>query len=62
MSACYNRDPRFAQILMELLHREEGVVLGDNEPYKRHRRVGLYDPRPWRAADLHHMALEFAKT
>jgi hypothetical protein len=29
----YNRDPRFAQILMELLHREEGLVLGDNEPY-----------------------------
>jgi predicted N-formylglutamate amidohydrolase len=29
----YNRDPRFAQILMELLHREEGLVVGDNEPY-----------------------------
>src|ERR1700704_3169072 len=24
----YNRDPRFAQILMELLHREEGLVVG----------------------------------
>src|SRR5712691_5529539 len=30
----YNRDPRFAQILMELLHREEGLVVGDNEPYR----------------------------
>ena len=29
----YNRDPRFAQILMEVLHREEGLVVGDNEPY-----------------------------
>src|SRR4249920_1658924 len=29
----YNRDQRFAQILMELLHREEGLVVGDNEPY-----------------------------
>jgi predicted N-formylglutamate amidohydrolase len=29
----YNRDPRFAQILMELLHREDGLVVGDNEPY-----------------------------
>jgi predicted N-formylglutamate amidohydrolase len=29
----YNRNPRFAQILMELLHREEGLVVGDNEPY-----------------------------
>jgi len=30
----YNRDPRFAQILMELLHCEEGLVVGDNEPYR----------------------------
>jgi predicted N-formylglutamate amidohydrolase len=29
----YNRDRRFAQILMELLHREDGLVVGDNEPY-----------------------------
>jgi predicted N-formylglutamate amidohydrolase len=29
----YNRDPRFAHALMELLHREEGLVIGDNEPY-----------------------------
>jgi len=29
----YNRDRRFAQLMMELLHREEGLVVGDNEPY-----------------------------
>ncbi len=29
----YNRDPRFADILMALLKREEGLVIGDNEPY-----------------------------
>jgi predicted N-formylglutamate amidohydrolase len=29
----YNRDPRLAHALMELLHREEGLVIGDNEPY-----------------------------
>jgi predicted N-formylglutamate amidohydrolase len=48
----YNRDPRFAQILMELLHREEGLVLGDNEPYSVTDASDLYDPRPWRAAGL----------
>jgi predicted N-formylglutamate amidohydrolase len=29
----YNRDPGFAHILMDLLRREEGLVVGDNEPY-----------------------------
>jgi predicted N-formylglutamate amidohydrolase len=29
----YNRDPRFAHILLDLLQREVGVVAGDNEPY-----------------------------
>jgi len=29
----YNRDPRFAHILLALLKRREGLVVGDNEPY-----------------------------
>jgi predicted N-formylglutamate amidohydrolase len=29
----YNRDPRFARVLMALLQREEGLIVGDNEPY-----------------------------
>jgi len=29
----YNRDPRFTDILMALLKREEGLLIGDNEPY-----------------------------
>ena len=29
----YNRDPRFAHLLVALLKREEGLVVGDNEPY-----------------------------
>ena len=29
----YNRDPRFADMLMALLNREEGLLIGDNEPY-----------------------------
>jgi predicted N-formylglutamate amidohydrolase len=29
----YNRDPRFAHVLLALLKREDGVCVGDNEPY-----------------------------
>ncbi len=29
----YNRDPRFADMLMALLKCEEGLLIGDNEPY-----------------------------
>ena len=29
----YNRDPRFADILMALLKRKDGLLIGDNEPY-----------------------------
>jgi predicted N-formylglutamate amidohydrolase len=29
----YNRDPRFAHIMLQLLRREPGLVVGDNEPY-----------------------------
>jgi predicted N-formylglutamate amidohydrolase len=30
----YNRDARLAQFLFELLSAEEGLVVGDNEPYR----------------------------
>jgi predicted N-formylglutamate amidohydrolase len=29
----YNRDPRFAKVLMDLLRCEQDLVVGDNEPY-----------------------------
>lgn len=29
----YNRDVRLSQILLDLLQREDGVIVGDNEPY-----------------------------
>ena len=29
----YNRDPRLAHVLKTLLEREDGVLVGDNEPY-----------------------------
>ena len=30
----YNRDARFAHPLIELLRCEQGLVIGDNEPYR----------------------------
>ncbi len=33
ISVLYNRDPCFANILMDLLRCEQGLVVGDNEPY-----------------------------
>ena len=32
-SMLYNREPRFARVLMALLKREDGILVGDNEPY-----------------------------
>lgn len=32
-SMLYNRDPRFARVLMALLNREDRILVGDNEPY-----------------------------
>ena len=54
----YNRDRRFAQILMELLHREEGLVVGDNEPYSVTDASDYTIPVHGERRDLHHVALE----
>lgn len=54
----YNRDPRFAQILMELLRREEGLVIGDNEPYSVTDASDYTIPVHGEQRDLHHVALE----
>jgi len=54
----YNRDPRFAQVLMELLHREEGLVVGDNEPYAVTDASDYTIPVHGEQRDLDHVALE----
>ena len=54
----YNRDRRLAQILMELLHREEGLVVGDNEPYSVTDASDYTIPVHGEQRDLHHVALE----
>jgi predicted N-formylglutamate amidohydrolase len=54
----YNRDPRFAHILMDLLRREEGLVVGDNEPYSVTDASDYTIPVHGEQRGLHHVAIE----
>jgi predicted N-formylglutamate amidohydrolase len=54
----YQRDPRFAHILLELLHHEHGVVVGDNEPYSVTDDSDYTIPVHGEQRGLHHVALE----
>jgi predicted N-formylglutamate amidohydrolase len=54
----YNRDPRFAHALMELLHREEGLVIGNNEPYDVTDASDYTIPVHGEQRKLHHVAIE----
>ena len=54
----YNRDPRFAHLLMALLKREEGLVVGDNEPYSVTDASDYTIPVHGERRDLHHVAIE----
>jgi predicted N-formylglutamate amidohydrolase len=44
--------------LIELLHREEGLVVGDNEPYSITDASDYTIPVHGEQRDLHHVALE----
>jgi predicted N-formylglutamate amidohydrolase len=54
----YNRDPRFARILMDLLQREQGLVVGDNEPYSVTDASDYTIPVHGDQRRLHHVAIE----
>jgi predicted N-formylglutamate amidohydrolase len=54
----YNRDPRFAHILMARLKREEGLVVGDNEPYSVTDASDYTIPVHGEQRQLHHVAIE----
>jgi predicted N-formylglutamate amidohydrolase len=54
----YNRDPRFAHILMEFLRREKGLVIGDNEPYTVADATDYTIPIHGERRNLHHVAIE----
>ena len=54
----YNRDPRFAHLLMALLKREAGLVIGDNEPYSVTDASDYTIPVHGERRGLHHVAVE----
>src|ERR1700722_13747242 len=54
----YNRDPRFAHILMALLKRGKGLVIGDNEPYSVTDASDYTIPVHGERRGRHHVAIE----
>jgi len=54
----YNRDPRFAHVLMDLLRGERGLVVGDNEPYSVTDASDYTIPVHGELRRLHHVAIE----
>jgi predicted N-formylglutamate amidohydrolase len=54
----YNRDPRFAHLLMALLAREPGLLVGDNEPYSVTDASDYTIPVHGERRGLHHVAIE----
>jgi hypothetical protein len=54
----YNRDPRFAHILMALLKGEQGLVIGDNEPYSVTDASDYTIPVHGERRGVYHVAIE----
>lgn len=54
----YNRDPRFAHLLMAMLKRDDGLVVGDNEPYSVTDDSDYTIPVHGERRGLHHVAIE----
>src|SRR3954447_27005782 len=54
----YNRDRRFAHLLLASLRGEEGLVVGDNEPYSVTDDSDYTIPVHGEQRGLHHVAIE----
>ena len=54
----YNRDARFARLLMTLLKREHNFIVGDNEPYDVSDESDYTIPVHGERRGLHHVAIE----
>jgi len=54
----YNRDPRFAHRLLALLRGEDGLVVGDNEPYTVSDASDYTIPVHAERRSLHHVLIE----
>ena len=54
----YNRDKRFAALVLAMLRREAGLVVADNEPYFVSDATDYTIPRHGEARGLPHVAIE----
>jgi predicted N-formylglutamate amidohydrolase len=54
----YNRDRRFAGLMLDMLRREPGLVIGDNEPYFVSDATDYTIPRHGEARGLPHVEIE----
>jgi predicted N-formylglutamate amidohydrolase len=54
----YNRDRRFAGLMLEMLRREQGLVVGDNEPYFVSDATDYTIPHHGEARGLPHVEIE----
>lgn len=54
----YNRDRRFAGLVLDELRREPGLIIGDNEPYFVSDETDFSIPRHAEARGLAHVELE----
>jgi predicted N-formylglutamate amidohydrolase len=54
----YNRDRRFAGLVLEALRREPGVVVGDNQPYFVSDETDYTIPRHGEGRGLPHVEIE----
>jgi predicted N-formylglutamate amidohydrolase len=54
----YNHDRRFADCLLEVLRSEEGLVVGDNEPYSGKQEIGFTLPHHGERRGIPHLEVE----
>ena len=54
----YNRDRRFAGLMLDMLRREPGLVVGDNDPYFVSDETDYTIPRHGEARGLPHVEIE----
>jgi predicted N-formylglutamate amidohydrolase len=54
----YNRDRRFAGLMLEMLRREQDLVVGDNEPYFVSDETDYTIPRHGEGRGLPHVEIE----
>jgi predicted N-formylglutamate amidohydrolase len=57
-SMLYNRDPRLARLMIALMTREEGIIVGDNEPYSVTDDIDYTIPEHGERRGLLHVEIE----